>query len=174
MAPAVTPTTVLTRVSYVYILLSMRDTTTPLERGTAAADQCTCFNLRKASRAISQVYDDILRPSGLRITQYSLLMVIRRMGTASITQLAEQAVMDRTTLARNLALLEGEGLVLIEAGADARVREVSLNAAAHDKLATAVPYWEKAQARVARSLGAARIHRLLGDLSAAVGAAQDQ
>jgi len=152
----------------------MRDTTTLLERGTAAADQCTCFNLRKAARAITQLYDDTLRPSGLRITQYSLLMVIRRMGPVSITQLAEQAVMDRTTLARNLALLEGEGLVRIEAGEDARVREVSLTAAAHDKLATAVLYWEKAQARVTRSMGSGRVHRLLGDLSAAVDAAQDQ
>ncbi len=151
----------------------MRDTTTPLERATAVADQCTCFNLRKAARAITQLYDDTLRPSGLRITQYSLLMVIRRMGPVNITQLAEQAVMDRTTLARNLALLEGEGLVRIEAGEDARVREVSLTAAAHDKLGAAVPYWEKAQAHVTRSLGAGRLSRLLRDLSAAVGASHD-
>ncbi len=135
---------------------------------------CTSFNLRKATRAITQLYDDILRPSGLRGTQFSLLTVIWIMGKASITRLAEEAVMDRTTLARNLDLLEQQGLIRIQAGEDARVREVSLTPAGHDSLTVAFPYWEKAQALVTKKLGPRRVNRLQADLAAAVAAAQEQ
>ena len=95
---------------------------------------CTCFNLRKATRAVTQFYDDALRPTGLRVTQFSLLGVIDAFGTASITELAPEAVMDRTTLTRNLAVLEDEGLIRVEQGDDARVRQVSLTPAAHPAL----------------------------------------
>jgi DNA-binding MarR family transcriptional regulator len=135
---------------------------------------CTCFNLRKATRAVTQLYDDTLRPSGLRATQFSLLTVIWIMGKVSITRLAEEAVMDRTTLARNLDLLEEQGLVRIQAGDDARVREVSLTPAGHNSLTAAFPYWKKAQALVTKNLGPGRVDRLLADLSAAVAAAQKQ
>jgi DNA-binding MarR family transcriptional regulator len=134
---------------------------------------CVCFNLRKAARAVTQVYDDILRPTGLRATQHSLLYVIQLSGTVSVSTLAERAVMDRTTLARNLDLLEREGLVRIQAGAeDARVREVSLTPAAKKKLAAALPYWEKAQAQVTGKLGTGRSGQLLSDLVATVAAAE--
>jgi DNA-binding MarR family transcriptional regulator len=134
---------------------------------------CTCFNLRKATRAITQLYDDVLRPSGLRATQFSLLTVIWTMRKVSITRLAEEAVTDRTTLARNLDLLEKQGLVRIQAGEDARVREVSLTPAGRDRLAAAYPCWRQAQARVTKNLGAARVDRLRADLSATVAATQD-
>ncbi len=135
---------------------------------------CTCFNLRKATRAVTQLYDDILRPSGLRATQFNLLSVIWIMGTVSITRLAEQAVIDRTTLARNLDLLKKQGLVRIQAGEDARVREVSLTPTGHDSVMAAFPHWKKAQVLVTKNLGAGRVDRLLDDLSAAVAAAHKQ
>lgn len=133
---------------------------------------CTCFNLRKATRAVTQLYDDALRPTGLRITQFSLLVVIHFAGKATITDLAEMAVMDRTTLKRNLEVLEQEGLVRIRPGPDARVRQVRLTPAAREKLEQALPYWAKAQARMAAGLGQGRSQRFLGDLSAAVDAAR--
>lgn len=133
---------------------------------------CACFNLRKATRAVTQYYDDLLRPSGLRTTQFSLLALLRLLGTASISELAEATVMDRTTLARNLDVLVGQRLVRIRPGADGRVREVSLTRAARKRLAAALPLWEKAQAQIAERLGAERMERILGDLSAAIAAAQ--
>jgi DNA-binding MarR family transcriptional regulator len=133
-----------------------------------------CFSLRKAARAVTQVYDEILRPTGLRATQHALLRVLQISGTLSVSNLAELAVMDRTTLARNLDLLERERLVRVQPGADARVREVTLTDAAHKKLAAALPYWEKAQAQVTSNLGAGRSDRLLSDLSATVSAAQPE
>jgi DNA-binding MarR family transcriptional regulator len=120
---------------------------------------------------VTQLYDDVLRPSGLRATQFSLLMLIRGAGKVPMTELAEAAVMDRTTLKRNLALLEREGLVRIEPGDDARVREVILTKAAEKRLAAALPYWRRAQAQVTGNLGQGRADRLLGDLAAAIASA---
>lgn len=137
-----------------------------------APDACTCFNLRKAARAVTQLYDDALRPSGLRATQFSLLTTIGLARRVSISELADLAVMDRTTLARNLTLLEREGLIRSEAGDDARVREVSLTPTAREKLAVARACWLKIQGQMVDRLGNGRTERLLGDLSAAVGAAQ--
>jgi DNA-binding MarR family transcriptional regulator len=138
----------------------------------AAVLRCTCFNLRKAARAVTQMYDEFLRPSGLRVTQFSLLMLIRGMGPIRITDLAEEAVMDRTTLKRNIELLEREGLVRIEAGEDARVREVTLAPTAEKRLVEALPLWQRAQAQVTSELGQGRSDRLLADLSAAITTAE--
>jgi DNA-binding MarR family transcriptional regulator len=135
---------------------------------------CTCLNLRMAARAVTQLYDDHLRPTGLRVTQFSLLVMMHHSGKASISQLAERAIMDRTTLKRNLELLQREGLVRIRPGADARVREVTLTRAAQGRLAAALPYWEAAQARMTAGLGRGRAERLLTDLSAAVAAARQE
>lgn len=138
---------------------------------TAAVRRCTCLNLRMAARAVTQLYDEIMRPSGLRATQFSLLMLIRAAGRVRISDLAEAAVMDRTTLKRNLALLEREGLVRIEPGEDARVREVTLTRAAEKRLEVALPYWQRAQAQLTARLGRGRSDRLLGDIGAVIGAA---
>jgi DNA-binding MarR family transcriptional regulator len=146
----------------------------PSRRGQRFAQvrHCACFGLRKASRAVTQYYDQVLEPSGLRITQFSLLAVVRLLGIASISQLADAAVMDRTTLARNLELLAREKLVRIRPGSDGRVREVSLTRGARLKLDAAFPLWERAQAHMAERLGAERMQRMAGDLSAAIAAAQ--
>ena len=139
---------------------------------TPSIADCTCFNLRKATRAVTQYYDEVLRPSGIRATQFSLLATIREFGTVSIGTLAEEAVVDRTTLTRNLKLLEDEGLVATSPGADARVREVSLTPAAHEKLAVAQRYWKQAQAHMAEQMGDERVRRLLRELTDAVEAAR--
>ncbi len=151
-----------------YILLFVRPARA---QRFAQVRHCACFNLRKATRAVTQYYDEVLEPSGLRITQFSLLAVIRLLGTTSITQLADAAVMDRTTLARNLELLARERLVRIRPGSDGRVREVSLTRAARVKLDAAFPLWERAQAQMAERLGADRMERMSGDLAAAIAAA---
>jgi DNA-binding MarR family transcriptional regulator len=112
----------------------------------------------------------MLRPSGLRATQFSLLAVIRLMGTGTITALADAAVMDRTTLTRNLKPLAEGGLVAIREGDDARMRKVTLTAAGRARLAAAQPYWEQAQRRMSDALGGPRMDRLRADLARAVAA----
>ena len=63
-----------------------------------ALPNCTCFNLRKAARAVTQVYDEALKPSGLRATQFSLLSAVEIEGPVGVAALARMLVMDRTTL----------------------------------------------------------------------------
>jgi DNA-binding MarR family transcriptional regulator len=139
-------------------------------RTLAQLSQCTCFSLRKATRAVTQLYDEALRPTGLRSTQFSLLTLLEAAGPLPMTRLADEAVMDRTTLSRNLEVLEREGLVRIRPGADARVREVELTRAGSARLEDALPRWEQAQRAIARSLGPGRVRRMLADLSSAVSA----
>jgi DNA-binding MarR family transcriptional regulator len=129
---------------------------------------CACFNIRKAARAVAQLYDDVLRPTGLRNTQFSLLMLLRGHGPMSINRLAEAALADRTTLTRNLALLEEQRLVRIRSGEDARVRVVELTEAGDDVLDAAFPLWEKAQALMTKRMGRDGLTRLLGELTGAV------
>jgi DNA-binding MarR family transcriptional regulator len=134
---------------------------------------CACFNTRKASRALTQLYDNVLRPSGLRITQFTLLHVLRGYGPMSINSLAEATVTDRTTLTRNLAILEQRRLVRIRPGSDARVRVVGLTEAGDEAAVAAYPLWQKAQRLVAKRMGEGRLGRLLADLSLATGAATE-
>jgi len=142
----------------------------PTRSRLAPVRTCTCFTLRKATRAVTQLYDEFLRPVNLRSTQFSLLGLLAHMGTMRITALADAAVMDRTTLTRNLDPLERDGLVRIRPGEDARVREVTLTPAGRDRLLAALPMWETAQKELTEKLGAARSHRFLADLTAAIAA----
>ncbi|MCX5894123.1 MAG: MarR family transcriptional regulator, partial [Deltaproteobacteria bacterium] len=104
---------------------------------------CACFKVRKAARAITKLYEEVLRPSGLRATQFSLLMVTRVMGPVTVVKLAQVMVMDRTTLTRNLQILEARGLINIKPGEDRREREVNLTDVGMDVLTKAVPLWEE-------------------------------
>ncbi len=125
---------------------------------------CACFNVRKAARAITQLYDDVLRRSGLRVTQFSILAVTRRLEPVTVTRLAEETVTDRTTLTRNLKVLSQQRLVRIVPGEDRREREVSLTDRGRAALAQAYPMWKDVQAQVAQRLGGERFRRMLSDL----------
>lgn len=136
------------------------------------APACVCFNIRKAARAISQLYDDVLRPSGLRVTQFSILAVTRRLGPVTVTRLAEETVTDRTTLTRNLKILAQQKLIRINPGHDRREREVTLTDRGGAALAQAYPFWKKIQAQVTQRLGPDRYRRLLSDLRATLALAR--
>jgi DNA-binding MarR family transcriptional regulator len=137
-----------------------------------AGQLCACFNLRKAARAVTSVFDDALRPTGLRATQLTLLMMTKVLGTVTVTRLADETVMDRTTLTRNLRPLEKRGLIRIEEGEDRRVRKVSLQRRGDEVLAEAVPLWKAAQGRIAKGLGEARLRQLVSNLNATVAVAR--
>jgi DNA-binding MarR family transcriptional regulator len=132
----------------------------------AQCKSCACANLRGAARAVTRLYDEILRPSGLQATQFTVLVKIAVAGSTPVTQLAEGLVMDRTTLTRNLKPLEKQGLIQVNSGEDQRLRLVSLTESGQQALAKALPLWEKAQAQAVNTLGAERFGALLTDLSA--------
>ena len=133
---------------------------------------CACFNIRKASRAVTQLFDGMLQPSGLRSTQFTLLVVLSHAGPITITRLGQTLVMDRTTLTRNLKPLANQELVKIGPGKDQRTRVVALTPRGQGALAMAFPLWEKAQASVIKRLGRERWSSLLADLSATVALAR--
>lgn len=143
-----------------------------MSTATDTPQACLCFNLRKAARAVTQLYDAALEPAGLRATQFSLLAALDRRDAVTITDLARAMVMDRTTLTRNLRPLEKQGLVAIAPGDDRRTREVSLTRRGRQTLTRATPRWRHAQTGMLDALGDRRARRLLGELSGAIDAAR--
>ena len=136
---------------------------------------CVVYNLRRASRAVTQLYEEHLKPSGLLPTQFTLLAAVRVMGPVKMSVIAEELVLDRTTLTRNIRPLEREGLVsIISAKSDQRMREISITNKGLKKLEEAIPCWQEAQDLTKEMLSASRIERMLGDLRAIVGAQRKQ
>ena len=133
---------------------------------TATLPACTCGRLRRASRALTQLYDDLMIPSGLRVTQFSMLRTLEREGTATLSNLAQALLLDRTALSRNLDPLVERGLVTIRAGRDARTREVSLTRSGGVAIRAALPHWKRAQAQVRSRIGAPKLQALVATLDA--------
>lgn len=125
-------------------------------------ERCNCFLVRSLSRKITQLYDDILAPSGLRGTQFSLMLAAHKsaqgMGgvdgaPATVSALAQRLNTDRTTLTRNLRILQQAGHVELVAGTDARSKCVRLTPAGEAALAQAQALWRQAQREVRTRCG---------------------
>src|SRR2546427_3520085 len=114
---------------------------------------CVCTTLRMVSRAVTQLYDDILRQSGLRVTQFSILGAIARLGEANLRQLEHTLAIDQTTLTRSLKLLERNGAIDRVPHPDGRIKAMTLTSKGRKALEAARPLWARAQARVLRELG---------------------
>jgi DNA-binding MarR family transcriptional regulator len=124
-------------------------------------DQCNCFAIRQAARHMTQFYDQFLAPIGLRSTQFSILAKVQSRGPLTINGLAEQLVMDRTTLGRNILPLEREGLIeIVPSAADRRAKEIRLTKAGTARLRAAAPAWAEAQARFEDAFGRKRSSEL--------------
>lgn len=115
---------------------------------------CNCLRLRRASQAITKVYDKHLEPSGIKVSQYSILKAISRTEPVNVSGLAAHVRLDRTTLVRNLKLLGQKGLISDISKAGARNRQLVLTGGGKEALTKAIPLWEKAQDSVERYLGA--------------------
>jgi DNA-binding MarR family transcriptional regulator len=135
---------------------------------------CACFSLRKAARAVTQLYDDTLRPSGLRATQFSVLQHLASERPFTMSALADVLVTDRTTLTRNLKPLIERGLVKTEVGDDRRQRTVTITDEGEIALGRALPLWRQAQARIVDGLAAERWDGMEQDLEATVLVAQGE
>lgn len=116
------------------------------------AATCACLHTRMTARAVTRLYDDALRPAGLKITQFALLGAIDAGVCGSISDLAERLAFERTTLTRNLQLLNEAGLIVPREGTG-RAVAYKLTAAGRDALERAVPLWEGAQTRIEAAIG---------------------
>jgi len=125
---------------------------------------CSCFNVRKAARKLTQVYDRHLKPAGLQATQFSLLAMLAGRQNADgilMTELAAHLGMDRTTLTRNLAVVQRPGWIEINQGADKRQRHVKLTATGKKQLRKALPLWKNAQHEIEAFLGSSSLSSFL-------------
>src|SRR2546422_438016 len=125
--------------------------TTGQDRGRPSP--CVCNTLRMVTRAVTQLYDDVLRPSGLRVTQFSILAAIARMGEANLKVLEDTLAIDQTTLTRSLSLLERDGVIERASHPDGRIKAMRLTARGRRALEVARPLWAQAQGKVVRELG---------------------
>lgn len=131
------------------------------------ASTCICIAMRQASRKMTSLYDTALAPAGVNIAQFSLLRKLRRHGELSLTALAELLELDRSTLGRNVRVIEKLGLVRLQGGTDQRESVVALTEAGSRALAIGDPLWDRAQADIEGRIGAggvAQLEALLGAL----------
>ena len=118
------------------------------------ASPCLCGALRKATRAVTRLYDDALRPAGLRVTQFALLRHLVRDGEQRMRDLSARLVVDETALNRSVRPLHDKGWIAIRTGRDRRERMLSITPAGRALLADAEPLWLAAQQRMSHELGA--------------------
>jgi DNA-binding MarR family transcriptional regulator len=123
----------------------------------AGPENCNCLAVRQAARHITQFYDQLLAPSGVRTTQFSILAKLRRLGPMTINALAAEMVMDRTTLGRNILPLERDCLVAVEQGSrDRRSKELRLTQAGEARFRAGMKGWLEAQRQFEKAFGAER------------------
>lgn len=118
-----------------------------------SSSPCYCTVLKAASRRLAALYDEALAPVGVNIAQFSLLRRIRRAGTVTLTELGRLAELDRSTIGRNVRVLERLGLVALGRGEDHRESVVSLTAQGHQALDDGEPLWDQVQDAIHARLG---------------------
>ena len=128
---------------------------------------CVCSQVRRLARKLSSLYDTLLSPEDLTITQYSLLADIERAGQLSHLVLAEKVGMERTTLTRNLRRLTRAKWVAVATGQDRRQHLLQLTAAGRRKLVRSLPLWEEAQRQFLSQIGSESLQELRALLASA-------
>jgi DNA-binding MarR family transcriptional regulator len=121
---------------------------------------CVCLALRTAARRITQAYDTALAGTGLRVTQFSLLVMVHHLGAPTMKALARMLNSDPTTITRNVQGLSKRRLLTLSTGQDLRERKVTLTKRGETSLLRALPNWRKAQTDVVASLNRAELTRL--------------
>jgi len=145
---------------------NMKETKPQMDlKALAECGQCTCFNLRKASRIVTQYFDDSMRSIGLRGTQFTLLANAFAYSPITVTRMAEIMVTDRTTLGRNLLPMEKNGLIKVEQGDDRRTRIVQITDAGEKKLEEAYPLWKETQESIKQKIGSQNWSTMISNIS---------
>lgn len=130
---------------------------------------CNCLAVRQAARQLTQMYEDALARTGVKATQFSMLARLSQIEPATMQELADDLVMDRTTLSRNIRPLERNGLVAVATGeGDQRVRRLTLTKTGAATLKTASKAWKGAQERFERAFGVDEARSLRQELGRAV------
>lgn len=134
----------------------------------AKGNQCTAFNLKRATRVVQSLFDDAFKPIGLEGTQYTVLSHIYVSEPISLTKLADLMDVDRTTVARNLAPLEKRGLVEIKPGSDRRAKLINTTEQGKEILTKALPLWTETQEKIKGTLGVENWSSMISSLKGLV------
>lgn len=126
---------------------------------------CNCMNIRRASQAVTQFYDGVVKPSGLTISQLGLLRHVEMLEQTTISELAKIIRIDRTTLNRNMKPLVEAGMIVVSPGADSRTRQVRVTDAGSAAVAKGWALWGEAQESIRQYLGNAELDKLVQLLS---------
>jgi DNA-binding MarR family transcriptional regulator len=126
---------------------------------------CLALNLRKTARIVSSIYDNAVRPAGIRMTQFAILATVGHNPNVSITGLAEWIDSDRTTAQRGLDVLRRRGWIVARKADAGNLRELALTQEGEKKLAEAYSLWEKTQNQIVDRLGDFKARNLLRHLS---------
>lgn len=131
---------------------------------------CVCGRLRRASRALTRLYDEALEPAGVKVTQFAVMRTLARCDRPTLAELAEATAHEKSALWRILQPLVRQGWVETADVAGERGRRLALTAAGWSKLTEAEPYWSAAGARVSAALGPreAALIELLSEVEAHV------
>lgn len=121
---------------------------------------CHCVNMRRASHALTEYYDDALKPYGLSLNQYSLMKHLQWIEPCSVSELARVIRLDRTTLVRNLKHLIAEGLICDEKEDGKRARKLRCTPEGSSLLAEAIAGWKASQRDLEAFIGKEEIRRL--------------
>jgi len=114
---------------------------------------CGSFNFRRTARAVTRLYDMALQESGIRSTQFAILVGIAKNQPVSVGALGDLLVIDSTTLTRSLRHLKKEGLIAISNRAARRQRFLTITAKGEHMLARSLPAWRKAHERFVATIG---------------------
>lgn len=134
---------------------------------------CACFNLRRAARAVTRLYDDVLGAGGLRSTQFVALVAIEAAGGPTLPRLAKSLGVDRSTLTRNLKPLVRADLVKLSVSRGAKSTTARLTPKGEKALLRCLPLWRDAQTRFESKVGSREWHAMLGGLADVTAAAPD-
>ena len=114
---------------------------------------CMCATFRRASRALTQMYDQELRPEGLRGTQFTILQALTLAGEVTQGRLGGILAIDSTTLTRTLRIMRRDGWVRMQQGEDRREWRLGLTKEGEALYKRALPAWERVQKRVRKRIG---------------------
>jgi DNA-binding MarR family transcriptional regulator len=129
-----------------------------------SVENCTCFNVRRVSRAITQFFDAEVGRHGLRPTQAPILRALNAKSGWSMAELSDWLGMERTTLLRNLRPLQRDGLVQAKGGGRGGLVQLEITAKGRTTLAKLHPAWRSAQDKVVAILGEERWSSIISDL----------
>lgn len=126
---------------------------------------CHCLNMRRASHSITDYYNSILSPCNINLNQFSLLKNIKKMEPINVSDLAIEMRLDRTTMVRNIKIMEERGYIIDTSPEGTRNRQLQLSDKGNTVLNESITLWNKAQDNVLEYLGEENINILTDLLS---------